>query len=35
MLIKAGTIYYNMQGQRVSQPQKGLYIKDNRKVIKN
>ena len=32
---KAGTVYYNMQGQRVNQPQKGLYIKDNRKVIKN
>ena len=25
--------YYNLAGQRVAQPQKGLYIKDGKKVI--
>jgi hypothetical protein len=24
---------YNMQGQRIAQPQKGIFIKDNRKYI--
>ena len=30
----SGTVYYNMQGQRVNQPNKGVFIKDGRKVIK-
>ena len=30
----SGTVYYNMQGQRVNQPNKGVFVKDGRKVIK-
>lgn len=35
MVSKDGAVYYNIQGQRVNQPQKGVFIKDDRKVIKN
>jgi len=26
-------VYYNLQGQRVDKPTKGLYIKNGRKVV--
>ena len=27
--------YYNLQGQRVDQPSKGVFVKENQKVVKN
>lgn len=38
--ISTGTVttddyYYNLQGQRISQPAKGVFIKGNRKMVKN
>ena len=29
----APAVYYNLQGQRVGQPSKGVYVKDNQKVL--
>ena len=29
----SGGLIYNLQGQRVAQPQRGLYIKNGRKFI--
>jgi hypothetical protein len=29
----APAAYYNLQGQRVGQPSKGVYVKDNQKVL--
>ena len=26
--------FYNLQGQRISQPSKGIFIKGNKKVVK-
>ena len=46
MAVKCGVVYafffilrqlfyrYNLQGQRVSQPVKGVYVKDGKKVLK-
>ena len=27
--------YYNLQGQRISHPAKGIFIKGNKKVVNN
>jgi len=32
---KAGKIYYNLQGQRVSEPKEGIYVVEGKKVLVN
>jgi chaperone required for assembly of F1-ATPase len=31
--IQEGKIYYNLQGQRVNNPSKGIYIVDGKKIL--
>ena len=31
----ADNYFYNLQGQRISHPAKGIFIKGNKKVVKN
>jgi len=32
---KVGKIYYNLQGQRVSEPKEGIYVVEGKKVLVN
>ena len=31
--VQSDGVYYNLQGQRVDNPSKGLYIKNGKKVL--
>ena len=31
--LQSNEVYYNLQGQRIDRPRKGLYIRNGRKVV--